>query len=537
MKRARLLGMPGILAVALTVITADSFGLPLDTALAQSSSKTLRFIPQSDLRAIDPLWTTAVITRNHGYMIYDTLFALDKAFRPQPQMVASWQVSDDKLSWSFTLRDALKFHDGLPVRSADCVASLERWSKRDVLGQKLAEAVGGYTTVDDKTFVIALKRPFPLMLAALSRISGNVPFIMPERVAKSDANTQIKETIGSGPFKFVKEEWEPGHKVVYVKNPDYAPRAEPPSWAAGGKVVRVDRIEWIYIPDPATALAALTKGEVDWWENPPPDFYPTLERDPAITLVQGSPFSAVGVVRFNHLIPPFDNPKMRRALLYAVNQEEYMTALAGETKYWHPCLSFYTCDTPMASQAGAEPLQFARDFDKVKRLIKEAGYKGEKIVVLTPTDFPTINALGLVTDALLRRLGLNVELQASDWGTLVIRRTSKEPIEKGGWNIFPTTFPGVDMLDPAVNAPLRGNGANAWFGWPTDPVIEKLRSEWIDAADPDEQRKIAVAIQERAFESVPYLPTGEYSPRTAFRNTLEGVNIGPALFMWNVAKK
>jgi peptide/nickel transport system substrate-binding protein len=536
MKRARLSVKPATFAIALTLITAAAFGPLLNTAVAQTSSKTLRFVAQADLRVIDPIWTTAYITRNHGYMIYDTLFALDEGFRPHPQMVASWRATDDQLSWSFTLRDGLKFHDGGPVRSADCVASLERWSKRDVLGQKLAEDVVGYTTIDDKTFTMTLKRPFPLMLAALSKISSNVPFIMPERVAKTDANTQIKETIGSGPFKFVKEEWEPGHKVVYTKNADYVPRAEPPSWAAGGKVVRVDRIEWLYIPDPATALAALMRGEVDWWENPPPDFYPTLERDPAITLVQG-PLGTPAIVRFNHLLPPFDNAKIRRALLYAVNQEDYMTALAGETKYWHTCLSFYTCDTPMASEAGAEPLQAPRDLDKVKRLIKEAGYNGEKIVVLTPTDFPTLNALGLVTDALLRRLGFNVELQASDWGTLVTRRASKEPIEKGGWNIFPTTWSGVDMLDPAVNSPLRGNGANAWFGWPTNPVIEKLRDEWIDSADRNEQRKIAIAIQERAFESVPYLPVGQYAAQTAFRNSLEGVNNGPALFMWNVAKK
>jgi peptide/nickel transport system substrate-binding protein len=512
-------------------------GVSVGTCWAQSSGTILKFIPQADLRVIDPVWTTAVITRNHGYMIYDTLFAVDNAFSVQPQMVETWQVSDDKLTYTFTLRDGLKFHDGEPVRSVDCIASLERWSKREVLGQKLAELLAEYRVVDNKTFIIALKRPFPLILAALSRVSGTVPFIMPERIAKTDANTQIKEAIGSGPFKFVKEEWEPGHKVVYIKNSDYVPRKEPASWASGGKVARVDRIEWIYIPDPATALAAFTKGEADWWENPPPDFYPLLEHDPDVTLVQGSPFSVGGMIRFNHLLPPFDNAKMREALLYVVDQQDYMTAVAGETKYWHTCFSFYSCDSPMASEAGAEPLKGRRDLDKAKRLIAEAGYKGEKIVLMTPSDFPTINALGLVTNELLRQLGLNVDLQASDWGTLVSRRASKEPIEKGGWNLFHTTWPGTDILDPAVNAPLRANGASAWFGWPTDPVIEKLRDTWIDAPDQAERKRIAAEIQARAFESVPYIPVGEYSGRTAFHNNLDGVNVGPGIFMWNVAKR
>ncbi len=519
------------LAVGLTL------GASMADASAQSSPKTLRFIAQSDLRVIDPVWTTAVITRNHGYLVYDTLFGIDRNFVPQPQMVEAWQLSDDKLSYTFTLRGGLKFHDGAPVRSADCIASLERWSKRDPLGQRLAELVEAYREVDDRSFVIALKRPFPLMLAALSRVSGSVPFIMPERIAKTDANTQIKDATGSGPFKFVKEEWEPGHKVVYVKNADYVPRAEPANWAAGGKVVRVDRVEWLYIPDPATALAAFTRGEADWWENPPPDFYPTLAADRKVKLVQTSPLGSGGIIRFNQLLPPFDNLKMRQALLYAVDQHEYMAALAGETKYWRTCYSYFSCAGTMASEAGAEALKGPRDLEKARRLIREAGYKAERIVLMTPSDFPTINALSLVTDDLLRRLGLNVELQASDWGTLVARRASKEPIDKGGWNIFHTTFPGVDLLDPAVNVPLRANGAGAWFGWPTDPALEKLRDAWLDTSDEAEQKRLAAEIQARAFETVPYIPTGEYSQHTAFHDNLEGVNVGPALFMWNVSKK
>ena len=515
-----------------------ALGLSGGPAVAASSSdQTLRVIVQADLRILDPIWTTATITRNFGYMVYDTLFALDSGLKPRPQMVDRWTVSEDRLTYTFTLREGLRFHDGQPVTSSDCVASLERWSRRDVLGQTLAAALAEYRRVDDRTFSIVLNRPFPLLLEALAKPESNVPFMMPERLARTDADLQIKEAIGSGPFKFVAAAWEPGHKVVFVKNGDYVPRKEPPNWAAGGKIARVDRVEWLYIPDPATAMAAFTAGEADWWENPQPDFYPMLAADSRVSLVQGSPFSFAAILRFNETLPPFDNAKMRRALLYAADQAAYMTALAGDRKYWRPCFSYFSCDGPMASETGSEPLKEPRDLSQAKRLIAEAGYEGERVVLLDPTDFAIMHTLALVTEDLLRRLGVNVEAQAMDWGTLLARRASKAPLGQGGWNLFATTFPGITILDPAVNVLLRGNGARAWFGWPDDPVIEKLRDNWIDAADPEARLSIAAEIQRRAFATVPYLPLGEYSSRTAFHNNLEGVDIGPALFLWNVAKK
>jgi peptide/nickel transport system substrate-binding protein len=513
-----------------------ALGLLNDGAAAAVPATTLRLIAQADLRVLDPIWTTATITRNYGYMVYDTLFALDSNFKPQPQMVDHWAVSPDRLTYTFTLRDGLKFDDGQPVGSADCIASLKRWGQRDSLGQSLSSAVAEYRTNDDKTFSIVLKTPFPLLLDALAKPDSNVPFIMPERVAGTSADQQIKDTTGSGPFKFVKSEWEPGHKVVFVKNPEYLPRKEPTSWASGGKVARVDRVEWLYIPDSGTALAAFTAGEADWWENPPPDFYPLLARDPSVTLVQQSPFGVEGLLRFNELLPPFNNQKMRQALLYAVDQSEYMAALAGDRKYWHTCFSFYSCGGPMATEAGAGPLEGPRDFAKAKELIKEAGYQGEKVVLLDPTDFSVLHALALITNDVLRRLGVNVDVEAMDWGTLVSRRASKAPVDQGGWNIFATTFPGIAILDPAVDAPLRANGAGAWFGWPADPVIEKLRDAWIATPGLAERKIIAADLQREAFTSVPYIPTGEYFQREAFHTNLAGVDIGPALFLWNVAK-
>ena len=431
-----------------------------------TSVKTLRFIAASDLRVLDPIWTTAYITRNHGYMVFDTLFALDSKFQPHPQMVGDYSVSPDELLYSFTLRDGLNFHDGQPVRGIDCVASLKRWMVRDSCGQTLSISIDEIKGGDDKSFSIRLKEPFPLLLDALAKVSSLVPFIMPERLAKTDPYQQVTEMVGSGPFKFVAEAFEPGHKVVYVKNTDYVPREEPPSWASGGKVVKVDRAEWLYVPDVMTKVAALASGEVDWWEDPPPDMWPVVAANRDITLVERDPLGSMGTLRFNHLLPPFDKVKMRQAVLAVADQADFMTAFAGDPQNWKLCPSFFTCGTPMASDAGAAALTGKRNFDKAKKLIAEAGYQGEKIVVLDAVDTPNPHAHALVTADLLKKLGLNVEIAASDWGNLVIRRASKKPVAEGGWNIFGTGWAGADMLDPTLNQALRTNGEAAWFGWP-----------------------------------------------------------------------
>ena len=391
------------------VVSASLCAFALAVAFAASSTaaqeKVLKFIPQADLRILDPITTTAYITRNHGYMVYDTLFATDAKFQIQPQMVNKWEFSRDKLTYTFTLRDGLKFHDGQPVRSADCIASIERWGRRDALGQRLAQSTESWTAVSDKTFKLKLKKPFPLTLDALGKLSSNVPFIMPERIAKTDAFQNITEAIGSGPFKFVKEEWVPGSKVVYVKNTDYVPRKEAPSWAAGGKVVKVDRVEWIYIPDSATAAAALSAGEADWWEQLPPDLIPLLRKNKDLRVENIDPLGSLGVMRFNFLQPPFNNQKLREALLYVVNQQDYVLGIAGDEKNGHTCYSFFTCGTPLSSEIGAEPLKGKRDFDKAKQLIRESGYKGEKIVIISATDQPIVHAQSLITTELLRNLG------------------------------------------------------------------------------------------------------------------------------------
>jgi peptide/nickel transport system substrate-binding protein len=521
------------LAAAILVYLAPAVAWP-----QTNPQKTLRFIPQADLRSIDPIWTTAYVTRNFGYLVFDTLFSLDKEFKPQPQMVDRWTVNDDKLTYSFTLRDELKWHDGQPVRAADCVASLERWGKRDTLGQKLMEAVGEVRAVDEKTFTINLKSPFPLILDALGKLSSNVPFMMPERLAKTDAYQQIPEAIGSGPFKFVKEEWEPGHRAVFVKNADYVPRREPPSFASGGKVAKVDRIEWLYIPDTTTAAAALNAGEADWYEQPPADLVPVFAANKDIVVATVDPLGNHGILRFNHIQPPFNNLKLREAVLNLVDQKDYMGAAAGDPKYWKTCAAIFGCGTPFETNAGADALLSGPNPAKAKQLIQESGYKGETIVLLSATDQSIVHGQALVTLEALRKAGLSVELQANDWGTLITRRTSKEPIDKGGWSIFHTWTSAPDFFSPAVNLPLRANGDKAWFGWPSDPKIEELIDAWFKAPDLAAQKKLAADIQVEAYANdIPYVPTGQFVVPTAYRKNVDGIIIAPVVFLWNVEKK
>ena len=499
---------------------------------------TLRFIPQADLRSLDPIWTTAYITRNFGYMVYDTLFALDKDLKPQPQMVDTWKASDDKLTYTFTLRPGLKWHDGSPVKAADCVASVERWGKRDPFGQKLMDATDKITADTDNSFSIHLKSPFPLILYALGKLSSNVPFMMPERLAKTDPFQQVSEVDGSGPFKFVKEEWVPGSKAVFVKNPDYVPRKEPPSFAAGGKVAKVDRIEWLYIPDAATAAAALNAGEADWWEQPPVDILPAFAANKDVVVKTVDPLGNMGVLRFNQLLPPFDNPKMREAVLNLVSQKDYMQAVAGDPKYWKTCVALFICGTPLASEAGADELLHGPNVGKAKELVKEAGYKGEKVVLLDATDQPIVHAQALVTAAALAQAGINVQIDANDWGTLVTRRAQKKPISEGGWNMFHTWTAAPDMLSPALNGPLRTNGDKAWFGWPTDTKLEEMVDQWFKAPDAAGQKKLADDIQVEAYtKSIPYVPTGLFQIPTAYRKSLDGIIVAPVVFLWNVEKK
>ena len=503
-------------------------------ALAQGASRVLRFVPQSNLSSPDPVWTTADVTANHAYMIYDTLYGADTTLTPHPQMCAGHELSDDKLTWRFTLRDGLAFHDGAPVRAADCVASIGRWSKRNGFGQVLASRLEAMRAVDDTRFELRTKQPFPLMLLALG---ANACFIMPERVAATDPFKQITDFTGSGPFKFVRDEWVSGSRAVYARNAAYVPAAGKPDHVAGGKIVNLDRVEWIVMPDAATASAALQNGEVDWVEQPLIDLVPMLERNRDLTVRKFDPFGVVGVVVFNHLQPPFDNVKLRRALLPALDQSAYLEAVMGEqTAFKRGGVGVFIPGTPLANAAGLEALTGPRDLALAKRLVAESGYKGERVVLLCPTDYPTLQAVATMTRDLFVHVGLNVEFATTDWGTLIARRASQEPVEKGGWSTFCTSARGEGLTNPIANNMIRGAGRAGWFGWPDSPALRGLRNAWLDAPDMDAQKTIAAEIQRTVFDEVPYIPTGQWFTPSAWRNNITGIVSSSSPIFWNVRK-
>ena len=521
-------------AAALAIGALAAVGLAPGAAQAE---KVLRVVPHADLKNIDPIWTTAYITRNHGYMVYDTLFASDENLEIQPQMVGDWSVSDDSLTYSFTLRDGLMWHDGSPVTAADCVASIKRWGTKDGMGQKLIQFTKELAVVDDKAFTLTLNEPYGLVLASLGKISSNTPFMMKKEHAELESSVQVPEVIGSGPFKFVKDEWVPGSKVVYVKNEDYVPRSEPASAAAGGKVVKVDRVEWIYIPDPATTMNALVNGEVDLWETPAVDMVPLLEQHEGVELAVIDPLGTQGWLRPNHLHFPFNHPSARKAILYAVNQEDYLRAIVGDPKLYRVCAAYFICGTPNESSVGVEALETV-DYDKARALLEEAGYNGEKIILMQPTDIPVLNNASLVTAQVLRDIGMDVEVQAMDWSTLTSRRAEDKAPADGGWNIFHTYSTGADVTSPIANIGVSGGGReSAWFGWPTDARTEELRDMYAREADPAKQKAIIDELQGRLFdEVVPYVNYGQWFQPVAWRKELSGVLVSPVPFFWNIEK-
>ena len=523
------------IAVALSVLALTSQALTSQAMAA--GNKTITAVMHSDLRVIDPGFTTAYITRDHGYMVYDTLLATDSNFKIQPQM-ADWKVSDDKLTYTFTLRDGLKWHDGPPVTAEDCVASLKRWGRNDAMGQKLMDFTASIDVIDAKSFALKLKEPYGLVLESIGKPSSLTPFMMPKRLAETPAGQQIKEQIGSGPFKFVQAEFQPGVKAVYEKFADYVPRKEPANWTSGGKVVKVDRVEWITMPDAQTAVNALQSGDIDFMENLPFDLLPVLEANKDIKIDVLNKFGFQTLGRMNFLYPPFDNVKVRRAAFLAIKQKDVLDALVGNAKYQKICGAIFVCDTPLETDVGSETLVKGDGMAQAKKLLAESGYDGTPVVIMAPGDVTTLKAQPIVAAQLLREAGFKVDLQATDWQTVVTRRASQKPPKEGGWNMFFTNWVAADVSNPVANASVGGRGKNGgWFGWSEDAKVEELRDKFARSGSADEQKKIATELQKHAYEQVIYIPLGQYTIPSGWRKSLTGVVDGPATpVFWNIDK-
>ena len=520
-----------------TLATTALSGIPSIGRAQPSRAKTIRAVMQGDLRSLDPIWTTANITAYHGAMIYDTLFALDGEQRTQPQMVGKFAVSDDKLTHTFELRDGLKFHDGAPVTADDVVASIRRWAARDGGGQHMMVRVKDISKKDDKTFVVALKEPYGLVADLFAKTATPLCYIMPKKIAETDPNQQITEYTGSGPFIYNKNETQMGQRYVYDRNPNYVSRSEPASGMAGAKNVKVDRVIYENMPDSQTALQALKAGEIDFFEIPPIDLLDTLEGDPDIKVEVLNKTGNFGIMRINHLYPPFNNVDARKALLYLINQEEFMKASFGNPKYYRKCGSNFACGTPMENDENTQWFKEAPNLAKAKELFQKSGYDGRPVVLLHATNIDFMNNSAQIMAQRLREAGINAQLATSDWGGVITRRAVKAPPDQGGWNLFITWSGSASVGNAIAWVGHQATGEKGWFGWPTDDVHEKLRDKWAAAANIDEQKAVAREMQKHDWDFVPHVWLGQWQSPVAYRKNLKGVLALPEIVpFWNIEK-
>jgi peptide/nickel transport system substrate-binding protein len=501
-----------------------------------AAETVLRYAPSSDLSLFDPQMTTATTVGEHGLMVYDTLFALDSHEQPRPQMVDSYGASPDGLAWHFTLRPNLRFHDGRPVTAADAVASIKRWMAHDTLGSKLQADMVSFQADSADRFSITLKTPFPFVLLALASTGGNRAIIMRQQDAEASPNRPITTTIGSGPFRFIPSAYNAGVGAAWQRNPDYVPRDEPPDGLAGGKVVKIDRVEMVILPDPSTRANALKLGEIDLIDQLPADMVPLLRADPGVVVGRLNSLPSLAYIRLNHLYPPFNNLKARQAMALIVNQPDYLAGY-GTPEWWQVCFAYFVCGSPNGTEAGSEPYR-RQDLAKAKQLLAEAGYAGEKVVVLGSRDVTAQGEAADVTVAALRSIGVNVDYQLTDYATMVARRVSRNPPDKGGWNIIHSSIAGAVLSSPATNFNIDSScGESTYFGWPCDATVERLRNQYV--AEPDEARRAAMLdeLSRAVWASLPAILTGAYYNPFAWRKNVNGLIHTSLLVFWNVEKR
>ncbi|MCL7714831.1 ABC transporter substrate-binding protein [Stenotrophomonas sp. CPCC 101365] len=509
-------------------------GLVAASIALGAQAGTLRVVPSAPLQILDPLSTTAHITRDHGFMVYDTLFGTDATGAIQPQMVESYSIDAAKTTWTFTLREGLEFHDGSPVTSADVIASLQRWQTLDIMGGKMKERTVRMRADDDRTFRIELSAPFALMLEALGKPSSIVPFIMQKSVVDAAGTGPVTRIVGSGPFRFVQEAFKPGERAIYARNARYRPRGEPASGTAGGKTVRVDAVEWVFLRDPQTAVNALRKKEVDFLDTAPFEQVPDLQKDPGLEVID-RPLSLSYVMRFNAMTPPFNDPRVRRAAMLAMSQEAILKVQVNVPGAFQSCTSVYPCGTTYSSPSAhytGKP-----DFAAARRLLEDAGYDGTPVVILDTPEVRAQNKTAAMISALLRLAGFRTRLMPLDWASWLQKRTSMLPPDQGGWSIFVAGWSPLDLTVPLSSAPLTASGRAGWPGWFEDAEVESLLAQFADTQEPARQKAIATLIQERILAQAAIVPLGQASSYSvARRHSLDGLlpRIAATVY-WNVS--
>lgn len=513
-------------------------GLALAAPAAQAQPSVVRYSASAEPRVLDPVVNWLAVTHEHAYLVYDNLLALDAEFRPQPQMVGKVDVSADGTVTTLTLRPGLAFHDGSPVTSADAIASIARWAKRDTTGRRLVAMGLRMEQVDATTFRLTLPRPTPLLLEGLAKPTGAALFVMRQKEAETEATTAIKEIVGSGPFRWVASEYRPGHKLVYERNQAYQPRAEAPSNFAGGRAPRVDRVEWVIMPDSGTAVAALQNNELDYYESPPMDLVPLLRKRPDIKVAVHSRQGAMGFLRFNLTQPPFDKPEARRALALLMDQPDFMAATSGgDPEFWRPCHSFTACGGANKAKQTGDWLRKPNPAE-ARALFQKAGYDGATIAFIAPGDNEVIKNFAILATDRMRQAGLKVDLQLSDFGAMIARRSNRGPASQGGWNMFPMWSFGAELDNPVASFILSADCSESGYaGWACDRQLEALKEQWMFETNPAQRAAIVEQIQAQAEQLVPIVPLGQFFAPVAYRTSLTGVVPTTVPVFWNIQKR
>jgi peptide/nickel transport system substrate-binding protein len=522
-----------------TLALCLAVGLPAVSSAMAQDEKPLRFVLNTSLQVLDPITTTAFATRTFGYMVWDTLVGMDSKGEMRPQMLESWEVSEDGLTYSFKLRPGLKWTDGTPVTSADCIASLKRWGSVDGLGSQLIAATQEFRVVDDSTFELQLSGPFGSVIDALGKSAMRVPFMMPARIAEAPTDAPITEIVGSGPYIFDREAWRPGDRVVFHRNPDYVPRDEPADGFAGGKTAYIERVEFVSIPDLSTKVNALMAGDVDLLERAPADFLELLQADPSVTLTsaRGGGNEVIGAMAMNHLQPPFDNVKVRQAAQLALRQPEMISALGyPDNVVYEQCLALFMCDSFYETEAGSEG--FAEpNIERAKELLKEGGYNGEPVAYLLASDSAPINPLGLVAMEQLKAIGMNIVPRITDWATISQLRNERGPVGDGGWSMIPLIWTGFDMANPMTNPAVLYNCTEGFPGWWCDERQVPVLKEFAEEIDSGKRKEIATELQRLAYDNVNVVGLGQFSSPGVYRSDLEGVLEVGVPIAWNIRRK
>lgn len=522
-----------------SALLAFGLGLALaaQPAAAQSGPRVLRVVPSADLAELDPTRGPNLVARIYQQMVFDTLYAFDSELRPRPMMVESGSVGADGLTWRFTLRPGLRFHDGTPVTTRDVLASIERWMAGTAIGGQLKNRLAAMAVVDERTFTLTLNQRFGLVEFLLAGPGAPIAAIMREADARRPEGQPLTRPVGSGPFRFLAEERREGNRAVFARNTDYQPRSEPTDALSGRREVKVDRVEWIIMPDATTAANALATGEVDFIEAVGPDLAGFLRRR-GMTVRRIAALPTYAFVRPNFQLPPFNDVRARQALALIVDQNEMMPAVAGSDGRFDVCHSFSVCGSIYGTEAGAEPWR-TPDLARARQLLQEAGYRGEPVVLLGTTQLAPINAMTQVLARRLQDAGVNVDVQMTDFPTMLQRMHAQDrPIGQGGYHLFAYYAVGTSWFHPLMNLSLDLScGTRNWAGYPCDQQGEALRQAFFAAPDDAARRAAFEAFQRRAWEYIPYVPAGQFDVFSAYRPNISGILDTAFIAYWNIEKR